>query len=82
MKIIGVIFAEDGPAPTVLGLLLCYPILVFCIMVVKGKEFVGTLFDLMFDGSVLGFIAANIGVIAIGSMSLFFGIPLKLLGVI
>jgi hypothetical protein len=82
MKLVGFIFAEDSPAPSILGLILSYPILVLCIWFVNGDEFVSKIFSTMLDGSILGFIAANIMVVVVGSLCMFFGIPLKLLGVV
>jgi hypothetical protein len=86
MKIIGVILAPveatTNSVPGIVSVILVYPFMIFSIWFVSGEEFLGRIFDTMFDGSVLGFIAANLMVFGAGSVNMFFGIPLKLLGVI
>jgi hypothetical protein len=86
MNIIGVIVAPSGESSSassaIIGVALIYPLLVFAIWFVNDTEYVTKIFNTMFDGSVTGFVAANIIVIALGSVCLFFGIILRLLGMI
>lgn len=86
MKIIGVILAPASSSGSVIGAVtgfaLAYPLLVFAIWFVNDTEYITRIFDTMFDGSVTGFVAANLMVFGLGSVCLFFGMPLRLLGVI
>jgi TRAP-type mannitol/chloroaromatic compound transport system permease large subunit len=87
MKIIGVI-VEEEPAKfsDILGSLfvfgLLYPLFVVAIWIVNGNKFVSKLFTEMFNDGIGGFIVSNIIVLFLGPLCLFFGLPLKLIGII
>ena len=57
-----------------------YASLCGAVMYVSGQEKWTQVWTMMWDGTTVGFIAANVYILFVGSVELFFGIPLKLLG--
>ena len=86
MKIVAVIFSEETSKNIVVGgatlmtIPIVYALLVLSIWVVNDAQ-LDKIFSVMFDGTIMGFIAANIMVVVLGSLCLVFGLVLKLFGV-